>query len=122
MNQNKKFQNKNIILDKPTLKKQPPRKIDLVSAILTKVLKQAGIHDEMMKYRFVNDWDKIVGSAISKRSRPESLKNQILTIRVVSPVWAQELNFRKSVIIKRLKRFLDDKQEVRDIRFYVGEL
>ena len=92
----------------------------LANGILRSTLVKLGIDKEIARYRFVLYWKEIVGEEIAKRTRPDSLKYGRLTIRVSDSIWAQELSFQKEVILKRLRRYLDEGTIVRDVVFQVG--
>lgn len=93
-----------------------PQKIE---AILSSVLRRAGIEEDIKRYEFVLHWEEIVGADIAKRTKPVALKNGLLKVEVTDSAWAQELSFYKEVIIKRLGKFVRNPKAVRDIRFFV---
>jgi hypothetical protein len=47
-------------------------------------------------------WQRVIGERIASRSRPETLRDGVLTLRVASSVWAQELSLLSATIIERL--------------------
>ena len=61
-------------------------------------------------------WGEKVGSKISKNTEPKSVKNGILVIKTINPVWKQELQIQKTEIIKRLNNRLK-KNIIKEIRF-----
>lgn len=87
--------------------------------VLKKALARLGLDREIARYRFVLHWKEIVGEEIAKRSKPECIKNRALVVRVADSAWAQELSFQKHVILTRLRRYLDQKEIVEDVIFYV---
>ncbi len=64
-------------------------------------------------------WNEIAGSA-AKHSVPVSIKNSILTVRVDSSAWMQELSLNKRTLLKGLKRKLG-KDRISEIRLKTGE-
>ena len=88
--------------------------------VLKKALRRHGLDREIDRYRFVLHWLEIMGEPAGKRTRPESLRNGLLRVSVPDSTWAQELSFYKDVIISRLRRYLDEKEAVQDVKFYVG--
>lgn len=100
-------------------KMKAPMKAD---ELLASALKGLGLDEKIARYRFVTHWREIVGPEIASRTRPECLRNGALVVRVTSSAWAQELSFQKGTILKRLAKFLDAKDLVEDINFYVGEI
>ncbi len=65
-------------------------------------------------------WKGLVGEAGFKHSRPTSLKKGVLTVRVDSSGWMQELSMQKRGILKGLKRALG-KDKISEINFRIGE-
>ncbi len=98
----------------------PRRSPQAVELVLKNAFRRFGLDKKIASYRFVLHWKEIVGEEIAKRAFPERIQRDVLSVRVTSSVWAQELTFQKSVIIHRLQKYLGEDQTVRDIRFYVG--
>lgn len=93
-----------------------------ISSILNSALKHIGVSEDINRYRFTQHWVEIVGDSIAKKSRPETLRNGILKVRVADSSWAQELTFHKQAILKRIKRFVPENDAPSDVQFYVGEI
>lgn len=49
-------------------------------------------------------WQQLLGDRIAARSSPDSIRDGVLTIKVVSSVWAQELSLLSTTIIARLAK------------------
>jgi hypothetical protein len=64
-------------------------------------------------------WQRAIGDRIAARSQPEQLRDGVLTLRVASSVWAQELSLLSSTIIEHLAPL---GFAVRSIRCRVGSL
>lgn len=93
-----------------------------IDSVLNSALKHLGVSDDINRYRFIQHWQEIVGDSIAKKSRPETLRNGILKVRVADSSWAQELTFHKQAILKRIKRFVAESEAPADVQFYVGEI
>jgi predicted nucleic acid-binding Zn ribbon protein len=65
-------------------------------------------------------WKSLVGDAGFKHSRPASLKKSVLTVKVDSSTWMQELSMQKRQLLKGLKRDLG-KDRISEIQFRIGE-
>jgi hypothetical protein len=50
------------------------------------------------------EWQSIVGPRLSERALPEALNDGVLSVRVPSSTWAQELSFLSHVILERLQQ------------------
>jgi predicted nucleic acid-binding Zn ribbon protein len=97
------------------------RQMNLLSidGILGTALKQHNLDREISKYSFVLHWESIVGAELAKVSKPDSIVNKQLVVRVKSSVWAQHLSFYQQVISSRVKKYLEPGQEVEGLRFKV---
>ncbi len=83
---------------------------------LEKLLDRTGLATGVKQQTALERWSEIVGSTIAKNTDPESIDHGILTIRVTTPTWRQELYFKKNDIIKKLNQELGD-ETIREIRF-----
>ncbi|MDR0764236.1 MAG: DUF721 domain-containing protein, partial [Synergistaceae bacterium] len=65
-----------------------------------------------------NNWASIAGDAIARRSRPRSFEDGVLVVAVQNKLVQQDINFRKSAIIKEINA--NTVLALRDIRAEVG--
>ena len=65
-------------------------------------------------------WKALVGDRGFQHSRPASLRKKVLTVRVDSPGWMQELTMQKRRLLKGLKRELG-KDKISELHFRIGE-
>jgi len=93
-----------------------------VKKVLETALRRNGLKADISKYMFVLHWPEIVGEEIAKRTKPECIRGKSLVVRVTNSVWSQELTFQKDIILKRLNKFLGNRDEVKDIQFFIGPL
>ena len=70
-------------------------------------------------YRVWTFWDEEVGSSIAMRAQPQSFRRGILSVRVSSHSWLQELQFMKQTIRERLNLRLGG-ELIQDIYFVFG--
>lgn len=66
-----------------------------------------------------NFWDEVVGSAISKNARPSRIRNGMLRVTVLDPIWLQELQFIGEGIREKLNDKLG-RNAVKRIEFRIG--
>lgn len=66
-------------------------------------------------------WVRTVGETIALHTRPERIERGILTVRVASSAWLQELRFLKEEIMTRFNE-LSEATPAHDIRFLLGEV
>ncbi len=83
---------------------------------LNLLLDNTGLAKGVQQQQALLGWADIVGSTIASNTDPEKVEHGILTIRVATPAWRQELLFKKTTIIDKLNKSLG-KQIIRDIRF-----
>ncbi len=89
---------------------------DVVHSVFSQIESQKRISQEAVD----TYWKDLVGEAGFKHSRPAALKKGILTVRVDSSGWMQELSMQKRGILKGLKRALG-KDKISEIHFRIGE-
>jgi predicted nucleic acid-binding Zn ribbon protein len=61
-------------------------------------------------------WPAAVGEQVSAAARPSRLKDGILTVEVVSPVWSQQLSLMAPRVLAQLNSRLGGEM-VRELRF-----
>ena len=88
--------------------------------VLKTVLAYRGLDKKLAEYQWVTKWAELVGKGIAAHSSPVGLRNGVLTVGVTSSTWAQELQFRKSVILKRLRSVVSEAVVINDVRFVVA--
>jgi hypothetical protein len=67
----------------------------------------------------ISKWEKIVDKPICNHTIPEFVKNGVLFVRVSDPIWMQELQFYKDIILKKIEKEIGE-GIVYDIRFRIG--
>lgn len=91
-----------------------------VKGILSKVLAFRGLDKKVERYEFILHWHEIVGERLAEVSKPEYIRDRVLVVQVLHPVWAQELTMIKPVLIQSLAQYLRPGDVVRDMTFRVG--
>jgi predicted nucleic acid-binding Zn ribbon protein len=92
------------------------KRIEKIDAVLSRVLKNVGIESEVLEKRVLFLWNTIVDKRISSQTKPLYVKDNILFIKIESPVWAKELSFFKKDLVKRINSELK-RRFLRDISF-----
>ena len=82
-------------------KGKPPRHLN---DLLAEMYRSVGMKEAYDQFNTLRLWDEIVGETIAKVTRVEQLREGDLYVRVKSPSWRMELNFRKKDIVERLNR------------------
>lgn len=66
-------------------------------------------------------WNDVVGVPIARNAQPEKIRNGTLFVKVTSPVWMQQLQYMKIMIIERINQRLKA-DIVKNIFFVVGRV
>lgn len=67
-------------------------------------MNKLGIKNKIQEQMILLDWNNIAGPQLAKISRPKTIKNGIIFVVCYSPVWMQELTFRKKEILDEINR------------------
>lgn len=65
----------------------------------------------------LSEWEKIAGKRLADKASPERLVDGVLTIRVPSSTWAQEMSMLSEMLLERLRAH---RHPVRRLRFRVA--
>lgn len=87
--------------------------------ILCRVLQTDGKLLTARRYNAYRVWNSVVGTRIARRARIAYVQGSLVTVRVASPIWAQELSLMKQEILEKLNKALPGAC-FEDIRFVVG--
>lgn len=88
---------------------------------MRRVLQRIDPDKRLEVYRVWTFWDEEVGEAIAARAEPAGFRAGVLSVRVNSAAWTQELQFMKDTIRERLNARLGQKL-IRDIYFVSGSV
>lgn len=84
--------------------------MESLGTAIARMLKIYGIEKPVRQNEVFFIWQDIVGEVIAKHAIPEKVAYNKLFVKVDSPVWRNELNFRKEEILKRIKSQLKNAQ------------
>jgi len=92
------------------------KKVEHIGDLLEKYLAVSGLGDAMKDISVIEAWGDIVGERVAGVTECVSLEDGVLSVRVKSAAWRQELAYMKGDLIKAIIR---DRGPglVRDIRF-----
>ncbi len=80
------------------------------------MLKKFGIDNAVAQNNALIIWNEAVGDVVAKNTQPEKVEHGILTVKVSSPTWRQELFLQKMEIIKKVNNKIG-RNVIKDIRF-----
>jgi len=92
--------------------------VEPVAGVLSRVLQQLGLEQEMLGWRAVSEWDGLVGTRVASHTRAISFRDGTLQVEVEGSAWMQELGFLKRDLVKKINRHLGA-PFVQDVRFIV---
>lgn len=82
--------------------------MESLGTAIAKMLKIYKIEKPVRQNEVFFIWSDIVGELIAKHATPEKIAYSKLFVRVDSPVWRNELSFRKEEILKQVNERLQD--------------
>lgn len=81
----------------------------LMNVYIESLLKNNGLEETLYLAELTKLWRSILGDNCAKYCEPIKLKNQILTIKVYSSAWREELKLRKEKIIDIINQKMNHK-------------
>jgi len=90
-----------------------------VAGLLDAALQQFDRKGRLQPYRIWGFWAEEVGEAVARRAAPARFAHGVLTVRVASAAWMQELRYMKEDLRQRLNARLGA-ELVEDIAFEAG--
>ena len=90
-----------------------------ISELLDCIFQRLDPKDRRGAYRIWSFWEEEVGETIARHAEPAGYHRGVLSVRVSSHTWMQELQFTKGAIRERLNARLGG-ELIRDIYFVSG--
>ncbi len=84
--------------------------MESLGTAIARMLKIYGIEKPVRQNEVFFIWQDIVGEVIAKHATPEKVAYNKLFVKVDSPIWRNELNFRKEEILKRINSQIKNAQ------------
>ena len=95
--------------------------LERLGAVLDHSLKRFELGARLDEYGVWPIWNEVVGKTIALNAQPEKIRNGTLFVKVSSPVWMQQLQFMKELIVEKLNQRLKG-ELVKTIFFMVGQI
>lgn len=89
-----------------------------VSGVLSRVLQQLGLEQQLLGWRAVSDWNRLVGPRVASHTRAIAFHDGTLQVEVEGSAWMHELGFLRRDLVRKLNRHLGSTL-VQDVRFIV---
>lgn len=97
------------------------KKPESIGNILIPFLKRTGLSWRIKEQKIIENWEKIVGREIAQNAQASRLRGGVLYVRVSNPIWMQQLQFLKEVIIKKIHQEIKE-VVVDDLRLFIGKI
>jgi hypothetical protein len=88
---------------------------DLLAGILSKLSLEDGIDENRLR----TAWRDVAGDFVAGQTEPVSLRNRVLTLRVLQPSMRFHLEQSRAEILTRLQKALGRKK-IREVRLTIG--
>jgi predicted nucleic acid-binding Zn ribbon protein len=82
--------------------------VDSISHLIENYIADKKLGSKLKSSKIFNYWEEIVGAEISRNSRPKKLKDKILYISTINPIWAGELSLMSQDIICKINGYLKE--------------
>lgn len=96
-------------------------KPEIIGNILSPFLKRMGLSWRIKEQKIIENWKDIVGHEIGQNTEPSRLRGGVLYVKVSNPIWMQQLQFLKEVIIKKIHQKIKE-AGVDDLRLFIGKI
>jgi predicted nucleic acid-binding Zn ribbon protein len=73
-----------------------------VGDLLRGVLKGLGLEGKLEEGRLREQWPRIVGEAIARKSKPQEVRGATLIVEVENNVWMNEIQFHRGEIVRKI--------------------
>lgn len=92
------------------------RHAESIDKVLKRTIASLGLDRKLREFDAVRIFPQVVGEKIAQKAQAVKIDHGVLTVRVASSAWRQELNYTKAEIIDKLNAALGD-NIVTDIYF-----
>lgn len=79
-----------------------------VAAVLSEVLEQHGVREQVRRMEVLDLWPEIVGEPLAAVTRARGLEDATLFVEVRSSAWLMELNMMRGEFLERVNARLGD--------------
>ncbi len=66
-------------------------------------------------------WQNVVGELLASKTYLRKLTHNVLFVDVYNNAWLQEMLLRKEEFIKKLNKYLEEKERIKNIYFSISE-
>ena len=92
------------------------RDVKSIKDLVMSNLRENGLETPLLQKRLVDAWPEVAGPSVARFTREVSIYNQVLYVKLSSPVLRTELSMRRQSYIDKLNHFVGARI-ITDIRF-----
>ena len=92
------------------------RDVKNIKDLVMQNLRENGLETPLLQKRLVDAWPEVAGPSVARFTREVSIYNQVLYVKLSSPVLRTELSMRRQTFIDKLNHIVRARI-ITDIRF-----
>ena len=92
------------------------RDVKNIKDLVMQNLRENGLETPLLQKRIVDAWPEVAGPSVARFTREVSIYNQVLYVKLSSPVLRPELSMRRQTFIDKLNHIVGARI-ITDIRF-----
>ena len=92
------------------------RDVKNIKDLVMQNLRENGLETPLLQKRLVDAWPEVAGPSVARFTREVSIYNQVLYVKLSSPVLRTELSMRRQTFIDKLNHIVGARV-ITDIRF-----
>ena len=92
------------------------RDVKNIKDLVMQNLRENGLETHLLQKRLVDAWPEVAGPSVARFTREVSIYNQVLYVKLSSPVLRTELSMRRQTFIDKLNHIVGARI-ITDIRF-----
>ena len=92
------------------------RDVKNIKDLVMQNLRENGLETPLLQKRLVDAWPEVAGPSVARFTREVSIYNQVLYVKLSSPVLRTELSMRRQTFIDKLNHIVGTRI-ITDVRF-----
>lgn len=92
------------------------RDVKNIKDLVMQNLRENGLETPLLQKRLVDAWPEVAGPSVARFTREVSIYNQVLYVKLSSPVLRTELSMRRQMFIDKLNHIVGTRI-ITDVRF-----
>ena len=92
------------------------RDVKNIKDLVMQNLRENGLETPLLQKRLIDAWPEVAGSSVARFTREVTIYNQVLYVKLSSPVLRTELSMRRQTLIDKLNHIVGARI-ITDIRF-----